>query len=242
MCRGIEASRRWTTQTTLAKIGPQKCCVLQPECSTESLAGKRLRKVPSRPQTPPNQESAPAAHRSTGALSVALPQPAPSPGPPRLMKAPDAVHPLPHRGEGSEINSPLTPLEAVSKLAFSGANWRAGEERGALREMVPGMREMVPGIVSARFHAAGADFGSLKSAISRRDVLIHRHNAKSIRSPALLLHHRDWVPGKRLPKVPSGRSLPKSGVCASRASIKQGAERCSAPACPLTPLGERGRG
>jgi hypothetical protein len=38
-------------------------------------------------------------------------------------------HPLPQRGEGSKINSPLAPLEVVSKLAFSGVNGRDGEER-----------------------------------------------------------------------------------------------------------------
>jgi len=34
----------------------------------------------------------------------------PSPGPPRLEKAPVAVHPLPQGGEGSKINPPLAPL------------------------------------------------------------------------------------------------------------------------------------
>jgi hypothetical protein len=38
----------------------------------------------------------------------------PSPGPPRLMKAPDAVHPLPQGGEGwFQIASSLTPLEKM---------------------------------------------------------------------------------------------------------------------------------
>jgi hypothetical protein len=40
----------------------------------------------------------------------AMPGTTPSPVPPRLMKTPDAVHPLPQGGEGSEINSPLAPL------------------------------------------------------------------------------------------------------------------------------------
>jgi hypothetical protein len=34
----------------------------------------------------------------------------PSPGPPRLMKAPVASHSLPQGGEGTEFNSHLEPL------------------------------------------------------------------------------------------------------------------------------------
>ena len=42
--------------------------------------------------------------------------PTPSPGPPRLVKAPDAVHPLPQRGEGSSIAGSISAQTGLPTL------------------------------------------------------------------------------------------------------------------------------